>query len=196
MPTPVFPTCYQVEVRGLLFGQLIENVWHVQGPDPFDPTVAATIASTFQVGATDIMLSLSQDYQIGEVFVHNLAGGASGEFTLAIIPPQTGGIVQDSEPGCVAICISLRTAVSGRSTRGRKYFPGLGKGDVTGNLFSASRIGDMVTAVNTLIGTLDGAGTPMVIFSPTLNVITPVLTAAAVDGNVDAQRRRLTGRGR
>lgn len=141
-------------------------------------------------------MSLSRDYSIGEVFVHNLAGGASGEATFNIIPSQNGDQAQDGEPGCVAFCVSLRTAVSGRSTRGRKYFCGLGKGDVLGNEYNDSRVDDIVAAVNTLIGTLDGNGTPMVVFSPTLSVITPVLTASAVDRNVDAQRRRLTGRGR
>lgn len=180
----------------MLFGQLVENIWHVQGPDPFNSADASLIAGAFQVGYADIQLSLSQDYTVGEIFVHNLAGTASGEFTLTITPAQAGGIVQDSEPGCVAFCISLRTALSGRRTRGRKYFPGLSKGDVTGNIFSATRVGDMLTATQSLIDTLSSSGFPVCVFSPTGLTLVPVDAVAAVDNNVDAQRRRLTGRGR
>jgi hypothetical protein len=196
MPTPIFPTAYQVEARGTLFGQLIENVWHVIGPDPFDPTLAADIAATFQTGYANIYASLSQDIDLREIFVHNLNGPSSGEVTLAITPPATGGIVEDGEPGNVAICISLRTALAGRSSRGRKYFSGLTVGDVTGNTVNSVTVGNVLVAVSDLIAALLTNGTPLAIFSPTHLLLTQVSTATAVDFNVDSQRRRLTGRGR
>lgn len=196
MPSPIFPTAYQVETRGTLFGQLIENVWHVIGPDPFDPTVAADVAATFQTGYANIYASLSQDIDLREIFVHNLNGAVSGEATLAITPPAAGGIVEDGEPGNVAICISLRTALAGRSTRGRKYFSGLPVGDVTGNTVNTITVGAILVAINDLIAALLTNGTPMAIFSPTRLLLTQVSAATAVDFSVDSQRRRLTGRGR
>lgn len=195
MPTPVFPTAYVVEVRGMLFGQLMENVWHVTGPDPFDATVAADIAATFQTGYTGILAALSRDLFIREVFVHNLAGTASGEFTLAISPAAQGEIVQDSEPGNVSICVSLRTALAGRSTRGRKYFSGLGKGDVIGNQWDGGRAATLLDAVEALRDNLVTNATPMSIFSPTNLTLVFVTAATMVDLNTDSQRRRLTGRG-
>lgn len=196
MPSPVFPTAYQVEVRGMLFGQLVENVWHVQGPNPFDAAVAETVASIFQTGYVGIQAALSQDYSISEVFVHNLAGGASGEFTLAIVPAQNSGIVQDSMPGNVSFCVSLRSALSGRRFRGRKYFAGLGEGDVVGNEWNSDRRDTILTGVADLMSALTANTTPLSVFSPTGLTLVPIVAATAVDLVVDSQRRRLTGRGR
>lgn len=196
MPTPVFPNAYQVETRGTLFGQLIENVYHVQGPDPFDTTAAGTIADIFSTFLGALTVGLSQDISFGEVFIHNLAGAASGNFTLPITPAQAGQLVQDSEPGSVAFCVSLRTALAGRTTRGRKYYSGLAVGDVTGNMFDATRAGVLVAAVNSLISDLNGNLTPLSIFSRTALTLVPVTAATQVDLAVDSQRRRLAGRGR
>lgn len=196
MPSPIFPTAYQVEARGTLFGQLVENVWHVIGPDPFDPTIAADVAATFQTGYANIYASLSQDIDLREIFVHNLNGVVSGESTLAITPPAAGGIVEDSAPGNVAICLSLRTALAGRSTRGRKYLSGLPKGDVVGNTVNTVTVGNILVAISDLIAALLTNGTPLAVFSPTHLLLTQVSAVTAVDFNVDSQRRRLTGRGR
>jgi len=196
MPTPVLPTAYKVEVKGIYFSQLVENVWYCQGPDPFDASVANTIAGIFQTAYATIQLGLSQDYGITEIAVSNLAGTSSGSYALAITPPQTGGRVQDGLPGNVAFCVSLKTALSGRQFRGRKYFCGLGEGDVTGNLFDATQAGQILTGCTDLMNALNVSGSPLSVFSPTGLTLVPVTSVTAVDFFVDSQRRRLTGRGR
>lgn len=196
MPTPVFPTAYKVAVKGLYFGQLVENVWYVQGPDPFDSSVANTVAGIFQTEYANIQAALSQDYSITEIEVTNLAGTASGSYILAITPPQPGTRVQDGMPGNVAFCVSLKTALSGRRFRGRKYFCGLGEADVTENAFDATQAGVILTGVTGLINALNISGNPLSVFSPTGLTLVPVTSASAVDFFVDSQRRRLTGRGR
>jgi len=196
MPTPVYPTAYQVEVRGQLHGQLVENVWHVQGPDPFDATVAADIAATFQTGYVSLMAPLSADYTISEVFVHNLAGTASGEFTLGISPPQEGGEANPALPGNVAFCISLRTALAGRRFRGRKYITAIPETAVTGNTLDSTHVADILSGAATLMADLTANGTPMSVFSRTGLTLVGVTAIVAVDNTVDSQRRRLTGRGR
>lgn len=196
MPTPVFPTCYEVAVKGQLFGQECDNIWHVEGPDPFDATVAGTVAGIFQTGYSDIQAVLSADYSINEVHVQNFAGLATGEFTLAITPPQPGGVGLSSSPGSVCLCVSLRTAVAGRSTRGRKYISGLAEQDVGNNALDPDTAAAIRVAIANMVDTLAANGTPLVVFSKTNNVITPVTAVTLVDLFVDSQRRRLTGRGR
>lgn len=196
MPSPVFPTAYQVEVRGLLFGQQVENVWHCQGDDPFDPGTASGIAGIFQTAYAGLMAPLSENYTVREIFVHNLAGTASGEFTLAIIPAQAGGEPVGSEPGNVAFCVSLRTALAGRRFRGRKYIAGLPTGSVVANELDASIANTLLTEIDLLRVNLASNSTPMCIFSPTGLTLVPVTAVTFVDLVVDSQRRRLTGRGR
>lgn len=196
MSTPIFPTAYKVEVKGIYFGQLTENVWYVQGPDPFDESVALAVAGIFQTGYAALMAGQSQDMSINEIAVSNLGGTATGTTALTISPAQQGGRVQDGEPGNVAICISLRTALSGRRFRGRKYFSGLGKGDVTGNQFNLTQLGVMLSGIAGMVSDLNTNGTPLSVFSPTGLTLVPVNNVNAVDNFVDSQSRRLTGRGR
>lgn len=195
MPSPVFPNAYVVEVRGLLFGQRIENVWHCQGADPFDVADATSIAAIFQAQYGALLSELSQDVSFHEIFVHNLAGVASGEYTLAITPADAGDVTEDAMPGNVAFCITLRTALSGRTTRGRKYFSGLAKTHVVANQYDVARANGLVSDIQSLIDDLAANGTPLCIFSPTALTLVPVTTATYVDLYTDSQRRRLTGRG-
>ncbi len=196
MPTPVFPTAYKVEVQGTLHGQLVENVWYVQGPDPFDLTVANGIAAVFQTNIPAIIAPLSFDLMIDNIVVQNLGGTASGQTSLAITPVEQGGQTQDALPGNVAFCVSLRSALAGRRFRGRKYFSGLGEGDVTANAWGAPQRDALLNAIDDLRAALVTNGTPLSIFSPTGLTLVPVVAAVAVDLYVDSQRRRLTGRGR
>jgi len=196
MPTPVIPTAYRVSVIGSLFGQLVENVWYAQGPDPFDSAAALTIAGIFETGYAGILDALSVDYRVNQIDVQNLAGTASGAATLVIAGGIAGTVVQDSMPGNVAFCVRLRSALSSKRTRGRKFFAGLGEGDVTGNEWDAARAATLISGVQDLIDALDANGTPMQIVSFVGSTSVPVLTASYFDLFVDSQRRRLTGRGR
>lgn len=196
MPTPLIPTAYRVTAVGSLFGQLVENVWYAQGPDPFDAGAAALIAAEFQTGYTLIMDNLSQDYSVSQFDVQNLAGVASGSYTLSVAGGIPGTIAQDSMPGSVAFCVRLRSALAGKRTRGRKYFAGLGEADVTGNSLLGARADGIVSAITTLIDNLIVAGFPMQIVSFAGATSVPVVSASYFDLFVDSQRRRLTGRGR
>jgi hypothetical protein len=196
MPTPVFPTAYKVEVFGQYFGQLVENVWYCQGPDPFDPSIALGIAAIFQTNYANIANGLSQDISFTQIDVQNLGGVATGTATLVISPPQAGSVIQDGMPGNVAFCVSLRTALAGRRFRGRKYFSGLGEGDVTGNTLDTTAAGNILSGCGTLLADLATNGTPLSVFSPTGLTLVPVTSISSVDFFVDSQRRRLTGRGR
>lgn len=196
MADPVFPTAYQVNVIGHLHAQLVENVWHVQGPDPFDATVAADIAATFQTGYTTLLAALSQDYTVEQIVVKNFGGEASGEFTLAIVPPAEGGEGNPALPGNVAFCVSLRSALTGRRFRGRKYIAAIPETAVTGNTIDSTHRSDIVAAIADLRDLLETNLTPMSVFSKTGVTLVPVTAVVSVDNIVDSQRRRLTGRGR
>ena len=191
MPTPVFPTAYKVEVKGTLFTIPLMNVWYVQGPDPFDLAEATAIAAIFQTGYGGILATLSQDISYNEIEVSNLGGVATGSYSLFISPADEGDIAQDSLPGSVAFCVSLRSALAGRRFRGRKYFSGLGEGHVTENLFDAAVAADLVTAIQTMATALTANGTPLSIFSPTGLTLVPVVSIVATDLTVDSQRGRL-----
>lgn len=191
MPTPVFPTAYKVIVKGQLFSIPVENVWYVQGPDPFDTTAADGIASIFQTAYGDILAELSQDITFTEIEVTNLGGVATGQYILNISPPDAGDVGVGSLPGSVALCVTLRTALAGRRFRGRKYFSGLPESKVTGNTVDATTAGNIRSAVGTLASNLQSNGTQMCVFSTVGVTLVPVTSVTLTDLRVDSQRGRL-----
>lgn len=195
MPTPIIPNACQVEVRGQLFGQLVENVWFVQSSGAPSGAEMETIAATFQTQYVNVMAPLSQDYSINEIFVKYLGNPAGPEFTLGITPAQTGGVATASAPGNVAFCVSLRTALSGRQFRGRKYFSGLPNNQVANNALNVAVADDIVAAVADMIINLAAVSFPLAVVSMTFSTVTLVTTALYTDLWLDSQRRRLTNRG-
>lgn len=196
MPTPIIADVSKVTVSGTLFGQLVENVWYVGSTGAPDPATMSAIAGTFQSNYTGILSVLSQDLSIGEINVRYMGDVGGPEFTLAITPAQTGAEPVGAEPGNVALCVSLRSALSGRRFRGRKYFSGLPTGSVVANTVDAPLANAIVIAVNQLVTDLTAGGTPLQVVSLVGLTSVPVTTAIVTDLFADSMRRRLTGRGR
>lgn len=196
MPIPLLPAI-QVQVRGLYFGQLVENVWYCS-TTLTTPTAESltTIAGIFQTAYASIQLPLSQDYSVNEIYLRYLGDAAGPETTYFVSPAQTGGNASPGLPGNVAFCVRLKTTSPGRSGRGRKYFCGLTEADVTANQLSVDVANDLVDAIGILISNLDGAGFPLAIASFTTSTVSIVTQAGYFDLNLDSQRRRLPGRGR
>jgi len=195
LPFTPIPNVAQVTVKGSLFGQDVFHVWHALcGPTPSGLDLS-DIASGFSAGYGAVMPPLSDEYSISEIVVRDLNTATGGEFTLAITPPMTGGAATASMPGGTALCVSLRTALSGRSFRGRKYFSGIPTSEVTGNSVSPTFAASLLTGVATLLASLVTVTHPVQVASPTLGTSSQVTTAVVTDLNVDSMRRRLTGRG-
>lgn len=196
MPFVAIPNAAQVEVRGTLFGQLVENVWHIQTDDP--PTIEQldTAAGIFQVGYADVQLNLSQDYTVREVFVKYLGSASGPETSLFITPPQAGALAVGSEPGNVTFCVSLKTALAGRQFRGRKYIAGLNTGSIVNGLWDPDLAQGVVDGLVSLKSALASAGTPMAVVSKTYQTVALVTQIGFFDLFTDSMSRRLAGHGR
>lgn len=196
MPTPLIANTCQVVVKGTLFGQLVENVWHVLCPDPPISDDLEAIAAVFHVGYGAIAAPLSQDISFTEVYVRYMGAAEGPEYTLGISPPMTGGAVLPSAPGSVALCVSLRTALAGRRFRGRKFFSGIPEDNIVGNAIDPAFCTLIVNAVDDLRLAAFAAGYSLEVVSLVGLTATLVASVLCVDNYVDSQRRRLTGRGR
>lgn len=100
------------------------------------------------------------------------------------------------------IVVSLRTALRGRSYRGRAYISGWNAGTMTDSVNTTSTLANsLAAAVATLVGNTVALGFPMVIASKQHNkvvtnpAVTNDVTATLADTHMDSQRRRLFGRG-
>jgi hypothetical protein len=121
---------------------------------------------------------------------------------MAITPAQAGGLNQGSEPSNVAFCVAMRTAASGRTARGRKFFAGLGVETVTGNTLNQTTIDGFIQFLQNINIALDNINMVLAIVSRILNGVERAVPLAravtgfsAVDPYVDSQRRRAQGRG-
>lgn len=116
--------------------------------------------------------------------------------------PIAGTNVSPSLPNSNALVITKRTALRGRSYRGRIFQPGLVEGQVTANAVSGAYQANYLAGWNAILSittTLNAFN--MVVLSKYqdgvwLNegILTPII-AFTTDGQIDSQRRRLPGRG-
>jgi hypothetical protein len=201
------PSVAQVEIRGTLDTQPVENVlYFLYKAPPVTPANVATLA--MQVGQwwiTNALPWLPVTYLFREIYATDLSTATSSASTWpAENNPGTrnpaGGVLPNSN----TLCISFRTNQRGRSARGRNYWPGLSRSDVTNNsatLTLQQGIVGVYEALLTLVGDdtinwywvvlsrfTNGAPRPQGL----TNTITSVLI---VDSTIDSQRRRLPGRG-
>lgn len=162
--------------------QLVFNVLESESDPPFLPA----LAGSFLNSGTRILGARCYAYPTG-----GSVATYSGEYT---VPTPIVGSSGGRMPNQVAGVITLRTAQSGRSYRGRMYCPANGAGmGISGAGFAQFPEADCQTLVNNLAAAFNdlagsSAGVPVVV-SATRGVAT-VITNITMDTRADIQRRR------
>jgi len=145
---------------------------------------------------------LSNQYTVSQYHDVALTSATGVVATLVNSPPIAGGTSGAALPANVSLCLTKRTALRGRSYRGRMYVPGmLGANQAGVSDFTTVFVGNAITA---LASFLTSANFHTFVFSVvsyflnkvarTTGVSTPV-AAISADTASDSQRRRLLGRG-
>jgi len=169
MPTPplVVANAVQVRLLGTATGQGVINVLHASkvGGSVIDQaranTVGAAIKSAWSARFATLMTVGASLVRVG---LRDLTLASQPEFldTGAIVAGTATG---DPLPAQVAACVTLRTALSGRSFRGRVYISGW---DEVQNTASAV----MATATSTaIVGFLNDVSTALSASALTLGVL-------------------------
>jgi len=121
------------------------------------------------------------------------------------ITGQAGGVTGEAAPNNCSMAVSFRTAVSGRSNRGRNYVPVLTNSQVSENLIDSSWAQDIVNAYSELLfgGGALPAGWVWVVVSRftgglprTVGTFNEIFSVLVTDLIVDSMRTRLPGRGK
>lgn len=202
------PNTAQVDVRGLLWGQQVQNTLyfsHIGGviTDEDLDELALFVAGRW----TDYFQPwLCHAYTFIEVYAVDLTSPTGPSSTASTGGGWTGEYPTDSQsmPGALTLCIAFRTNGRGKSQRGRNFWPGLPRNIVSGNQVTVTYASTAASKYNVLLpgGAAPIPGWQWVIASRVSNgaprpvgVIIPVIEATFVDLNVDCQRRRLHGRG-
>lgn len=148
--------------------------------------------------------------ELREIVLTSLTSASSDQVSFPVPPSTNGGLTLDPLPTNVSLTISFRTALRGRSFRGRNYVVGLIKDQtISANVVDNTTIASWIAAYEELLTVaaaesvewvvvsrfsgVDGDGKPI---PRAAGVTTPINSVVIVDNVVDSQRRRLPGRGR
>lgn len=194
----------EVSIRFTQDAQQVENVFHVTAPSPLIQADADAIK-----GVVDTWVKVTlRPWQANtvvyrELEVRDVNVGGTARFVYAgdgLVGTRTG----TATPNSTTFSIKKNTALGGRKYRGRFYHIGLCQGDISQNTLSPTAVTALVSIYNALVTSLTTAGHPLLVAWRDYSVPKPhpivggiaVLTCTAVDATIDAQRRRLPGRGR
>lgn len=197
------PGVFQVELVYSYQGSKMEQVLHFAGLQTDDPAKLEAMANNaFTMWSTTFRLRQVSQLNLIAIKATHLAAQNSPAVEVPFSEDNAGAEAYPPMPGNVALCITMRTMLRGRSYRGRTYLPG-----ITGNSFSGSNItGAVIADVITWFDSwefLDVEGEPYanVVLSRyhdhvarVAGVATPV-TGWSANPVVASQRRRLPGRG-
>lgn len=203
MPFQPVPNTVKVTVTGSLAGQAIVNVYHVTKASAPTLSDLATIRDLFITWLRDDVLPL-----LAEEFVYTLIElldltVENGIFnSQSIEAPNTGAVSGGVMPNETAFCVSLHTAQSGRSFRGRKFMSGIPRGQVEGNNVSGAYADFWVGAFSNLLSDLEGFNLQLSVVSYVQNGVrlssgipTQVTSPVYTDTVLDSQRPRKPGHG-
>lgn len=200
------PGVIQAEMVYSQYGHVEENVYHALiGDGSAEPTTAQmdAFATTLQGWETDIgqaarnmsvQLELIRTRQLG------VQNGIVRELTMT--PPIQGDLTGATVPSNVTVAVKWGTAFGGRSFRGRTYHIGLEQAQtISDGLVGSARTGLVAMYQDLLAAINSEPSRHFVVVSYSHNkfwrpiaVSTPI-TQVSIEGTLDSQRRRLTGRG-
>jgi hypothetical protein len=194
----------------LLDGQKIENTLY------FNKIGGFTLADAVSLGgdlltwwASLYSVPLSTNISLREIYITDLSSATGFTTTQpAPVPAPTGDINTESMPNAVALAVSFRTALRGRSFRGRNYVSGITIDGVIINTVTSTVLASIVAAYEGLFTIASAAGLTWVVVSRfsgvdslgkpiprTSGIATEIQAVLIVDATVDSQRRRAPGRG-
>lgn len=192
------PLGVKVSLEYTLGGKVVVNIYHVTTTDPIVTVKLEDIAQVFIDWAISKLLTrLSQNIVLFAATAQNLDVENGEKITIAVVPPEPGTVLQQAVSNNVALVVSMRTDLTGRSFQGRSYIAGLGDEDVAGNYIDVARATQFITDFVQLDANLAVEDTSLVIASfqhagvPREEGVATRVTSYLVNTRVDTQRRRL-----
>lgn len=204
MPFIPVPGAALVEIRASLDSQEIENtLGFYRADEEVVPANLLDLADSVEaLWAANALPLLPNTYVMRSVVATSLESQFSYQVTSTNHAGDAGTSSFVAEPNNVSLTVQFKTALRGRSYRGRNYWPALTDGVVVNNEVTAAHVDAIVAVYTAFLGVVAAGWTWVVISRFTNNaprnegVTVPVQTALVVDNIVDSQRRRLPKRGR
>jgi len=200
---PVAATCL-AELVFEMDGQTIENTLYFRRANSYTVTDLNAVGDALiNWWNTNMKPIISIECSLVRVVVTALHDQAGPQVVRVGALPSAGGVAGDAVPNNCALCVSLRTALIGRSFRGRNYVAGLAESNTNGSYVLTANAEAIRTAYGLIQAAVGGAGNTWVVVSRVVNGVVQlpsaltnaVTSVVLVDEVIDSQRRRLPKRG-
>lgn len=198
-----FDNVAKLEAIFTLDGQRIQNVhhyWFEAGPTETDLQDLAAFYKTWFDTSLAPHLPTVISLVLIKVTDLSVEDGTSIEYATGL--PITGDANSPALPNNCTMTIKWTTGRSGRSYRGRTYFPVLREDIVDANMVSAVYAAQILTVMTDLVVVDLPVNDCVMVVASRVNNGTPRVTGLAtpvtnlsIDRVIDSQRRRLPGRG-
>lgn len=202
MPFIPCPETCRAEMFMVADGQKMENVFHFRDHVPFTVERLEDVSVLLQNWATTRWaLVASEHCSVVGFKITSLQNATAPVYEPTIGEAIPGLVAQDMLPLNVAAVVSWKTALRGRSYRGRTYHTGIPVTFVSGSLLLPVVQGSLVTEYSALLAAAISNDFQMVVCSlihdnaVRLEGVATEIISLAVDAPLDSQRRRLPGRG-
>lgn len=195
MPFDPIPSCVKLELVGSSDNQDVVNVLHYKYPGsaPNSSTLLTFVDAWRTAHQANYMALHGAGYTFTEIKATDIAAPGGAFAVRAITPGTVGTSGAQMLPNNVAIAISWRTGLTGRSNRGRSFIGGLHSGDVANNTASGPFLADLTAFATQLVATLI-TGYDFGVASHKDNAI-KIVTGFILEAIMDSMRRRLPQRG-
>jgi len=205
MATPATPNTAAVHVRGTLDGQQTENTFFYELAAGITQVLLDELVGAIVTEVISEWLPQLPTTWIGrEVFAEDLTASSGLQSYATDIFGEPGSLGGTPLPNHVTIALARKSALQGRSFRGRVYWQGLSTASLAASINTISTT--FATAVLNAIAAIDNAAIaldwqPVIVSYYSLGttratgLTTPIVLWQTTDLTIDSRRRRLPGRG-
>lgn len=196
----------KVAINGQAQGETCVNTLYFRTTDATAPSAARVAGVTEAVALhwIDVMLgSLPSQYTLLSVEGTSLHTEAAPASLYVPETPPVGELGGDCAPNNVSLAIKFSTGLTGRSSRGRNFWPLFIENELTNNRVDTARAAAIVASYSDFIG--DGTFYVGVFWGVLsryhnneprgIGLCTPISAVSLTDTVVDSMRRRLPKRG-
>lgn len=199
------PVAHTIEavLQWLMGGQqMVNTMWFEKGSAWTEEQMADFVDDLIAWAVANLLPILSDSITLvgAKASDKSVEGGGTAE--KAVTGSNTGSITGPTAPNNACGVVTFRTALTGRSYRGRNYISGISGSDLASSVaLDSSIVADLLDAYDALSGveTANSCEHVVVSFfhagSPRAAGVTTPITEYTMDTYVDSQRRRLAGRG-
>jgi hypothetical protein len=126
---------FQVRVRGTIEGQETNNIFHFQAATPIDDVELRLIVALVDCFITHLLPVVTSAWSIKDVVWKRVNPTLGVEHVFVPTGTLTGAGSAQALPSFNSAVVSIRTALGGKSRRGRFYLAGIPEPATLGSLF-------------------------------------------------------------